>query len=54
VPLGPGAIAFTVIDRPRSSFERTYALEKQIDVFLYRRAKFGTLVQLWPGVKRWR
>ena len=31
-----------------------YALEQQIDVFICKGAKFGTLTQLWPTLKRWR
>ena len=34
--------------------DNQYALERQIPVFLCRGAKFGTLAQLWPKVKRWR
>jgi hypothetical protein len=37
-----------------TSADNPYALEKQIDVFLCRGAKFGALVQLWPQIKRWR
>ncbi|HET6843143.1 MAG TPA: glycosyltransferase family 39 protein [Candidatus Angelobacter sp.] len=37
-----------------ASADNPYALEKQIDVFICRDAKFGTLAQLWPKVKRWR
>jgi hypothetical protein len=37
-----------------TSADNPYALEKQIDVFLCKRAKFGTLAQLWPQLKRWR
>jgi hypothetical protein len=37
-----------------TSADNAYALEKQIDVFLCKGAKFGTLAQLWPEVKRWR
>jgi hypothetical protein len=36
------------------SADNPYALEKQIDVFICRGAKFGTLTQLWPQIKRWR
>jgi hypothetical protein len=36
------------------SADNPYALEKQIDVFLCKGAKFGTLTQLWPELKRWR
>jgi len=37
-----------------TSADNPYALEKQIDVFICRGAKFGTLDQLWPQIKRWR
>ncbi len=37
-----------------TSADNPYALEKQIPVFICRGAKFGTLAQLWPKVKRWR
>ncbi|MGB2604149.1 MAG: hypothetical protein WBC78_11185, partial [Candidatus Sulfotelmatobacter sp.] len=37
-----------------TSADNPYALEKQIDVFLCRGAKFGTLGQLWPQIKHWR
>jgi hypothetical protein len=37
-----------------TSADNPYALEKQIDVFICRGAKFGTLAELWPHVKRWR
>jgi hypothetical protein len=31
-----------------------YALEKNIDVFICRGSKFGTLADLWPRLKKWR
>ena len=37
-----------------TSADNPYALEKQIGVFICRGAKFGTLTQLWPKLKRWR
>jgi hypothetical protein len=37
-----------------TSANNPYALEGDIDVFICRGAKFGTLSQLWPKVKRWR
>lgn len=37
-----------------TSADNPYALEKRIDVFICRGAKFGTLAQLWPELKRWR
>jgi hypothetical protein len=36
------------------SADNPYALEKQIDVYICRGAKFGNLAQLWPKIKRWR
>jgi len=37
-----------------TSADNPYALERDIDVFICKGAKFGTLAQLWPTVKRWR
>jgi len=37
-----------------TSADNRYALEKQIEVFVCRGAKFGTLAHLWPQLKRWR
>ena len=37
-----------------TSADNPYALEKNIDVFICKGAKFGTLAQLWPKVKHWR
>ncbi|HZR64224.1 MAG TPA: glycosyltransferase family 39 protein [Terriglobales bacterium] len=37
-----------------TSADDPYALEKQIDVFICRGSKFGTLADLWPSVKKWR
>jgi hypothetical protein len=37
-----------------TSADNPYALEKQIDVFICRGSKFGTLADLWPNIKRWR
>jgi hypothetical protein len=34
--------------------DHPYALEREIPVWLCRGAKFGTLTQLWPKVKKWR
>jgi hypothetical protein len=36
------------------SADNPYALEKEIDVFICRSPKFGTLAKLWPQLKRWR
>ena len=37
-----------------TSPDNPYALEKLLPVYLCRGAKFGTLAQLWPLVKKWR
>ena len=37
-----------------ASADNPYALEKQINVFICKDAKFGDLAQIWPKVKRWR
>ena len=42
------------VDYIGQSADNPYALEKQIDVYICRGAKFGTLAQLWPEIKRWR
>jgi 4-amino-4-deoxy-L-arabinose transferase-like glycosyltransferase len=34
--------------------DNLYSIERQVPVFLCRGAKFGTLQQLWPKLKRWR
>jgi hypothetical protein len=36
------------------SADNPYALEKNIDVFICRGSKFGTLAALWPKLKKWR
>jgi hypothetical protein len=36
------------------SADNPWALESQISVYICRGAKFGTLTQLWPQLKRWR
>jgi hypothetical protein len=36
-----------------TSTDNRYALEKKIDVFICRGAKFGSLAQLWPSIKKW-
>ena len=37
-----------------TSADNPWALEKNIDVFICRGPKFGTLAQLWPQLKKWR
>jgi hypothetical protein len=36
------------------SSDNPYALERHIPVFICRGAKFGSLQQLWPKIKKWR
>jgi hypothetical protein len=36
------------------SADNPWALEKDIPVFICRGAKFGTMAELWPKLKRWR
>jgi hypothetical protein len=45
---------FEHVEYVGTSADNPYALERQIDVFICRGAKFGTLDQLWPQIKRWR
>ncbi len=45
---------FDQVEYVGQSADNPYALEKQIDVYICRGAKFGTLAQLWPNLKRWR
>jgi dolichyl-phosphate-mannose-protein mannosyltransferase len=45
---------FAHVEYVGQSADNPYALEKQIDVYICRGAKFGTLAQLWPRLKRWR
>lgn len=37
-----------------TSADNPYALERQIDVFICRGPKFGTMADLWPRLKKWR
>jgi dolichyl-phosphate-mannose-protein mannosyltransferase len=37
-----------------ASADNPYALERQIDVFICHGARFGTLAEFWPKVKKWR
>ena len=37
-----------------TSADNTYALEKQIPVFICRGKRFSTFAELWPNLKRWR
>jgi hypothetical protein len=45
---------FEQVEYVGTSADNPYALERRIPVFLCRGAKFGTLRDLWPKVKKWR
>lgn len=45
---------FQRVDYVGTSADNPWALESQISVNICRGAKFGTLSQLWPRLKRWR
>jgi hypothetical protein len=45
---------WTHVEYVGTSADNSYALEKQIPVFLCKGAKFGMLAEFWPKVKRWR
>lgn len=45
---------FQHVEYVGESPDNPYALERRIDVFICRGAKFGTLAQLWPRLKKWR
>ena len=42
------------VDYVGTSADNPYALEKEISVFICRRAKFGSLAAFWPRLKKWR
>jgi hypothetical protein len=42
------------VDYVGTSSDNPYALEKEIPVFICRRARFGSLAELWPRLKKWR
>jgi hypothetical protein len=45
---------FSNVEYVGTSADNPYALEKNVDVFLCRGARFGSLADLWPKLKRWR
>jgi len=45
---------FKQVDFVGTSPDNPYALERRIPVFICRGAKFGTLAQVWPSLKKWR
>jgi Dolichyl-phosphate-mannose-protein mannosyltransferase len=45
---------FTSVQYVGTSAHNPYALEDEIAVYICRGAKFGTLAQVWPQLKKWR
>jgi hypothetical protein len=45
---------FGEVDYVGTSAANPYALEQQIDFYVCRKPKFGTLTDVWSKVKRWR
>jgi hypothetical protein len=45
---------FETVEYVGSSADNPYALERQIPVFICKGAKFGTLAEVWPRLKKWR
>ena len=45
---------FQQVEYVGTSVDNPYALEKRIPVFICKGARFGSLPQLWPTLKRWR
>ncbi len=44
---------FRQVEYVGTSADNPWALESEISVYICRGAKFGTLTQLWPQLKRW-
>ena len=45
---------FNHVEYVGTSADNPWALESQIGVYICKGAKFGTLTQIWPQLKRWR
>jgi len=45
---------FDHVEYQGNSTPNPYALERELSVYICRGAKFGTLAEFWPKVKRWR
>jgi hypothetical protein len=45
---------FEHVEYVGTSADNPYALEKEIAVYICRGAKFGTLAEVWPQLKKWR
>jgi hypothetical protein len=44
---------FEHVEYAGKSADNPYALEREIPVFICRSAKFGSLAELWPRLKKW-
>jgi hypothetical protein len=45
---------FEHVEYVGKSADNRYALEREIPVFICRGARFGTLAEVWPSLKKWR
>ena len=45
---------FENVEYVGTSVDNPYALEREIPVFICRGAKFGSLANVWPELKKWR
>jgi hypothetical protein len=45
---------FERVEYVGKSADNPYALEREIPVFICRGAKFGSLTEIWPRLKKWR
>ncbi len=45
---------FEHVEYVGASADNPYALEREIPVFICRGAKFGSLTEIWPQLKKWR
>jgi hypothetical protein len=45
---------FEQVEYVGTSADNPYALERELPVFICRGAKFGSLAELWPKLKKWR
>ncbi len=45
---------FEHVEYVGKSTDNPYALERELSVYVCRGAKFGTLAELWPSLKKWR
>ena len=45
---------FQQVEYIGASTDNPWALERRVDVYLCKGAKFGTLTEVWPKLKHWR